>query len=225
MIPLWTEAEAMLQQIQIYSHAQNKPVTIKGNVDMLTCIGIGTDAAVFQYHPYPQYAFKLYAPNKLEQIEKEVKTYEQLKGSPYHPTYYGRGNNYIVISYEEGVTLYDCLLRGITIPKHIVEEVDEAIEYARKKGLNPRDIHLKNILLQHNHAKLIDVSEYNEPGNDDRWKHLKKGYDNYYHLIRGKSVPSYIVETVVKWYQHYQITEATFDEFTQHVSKLINFKK
>ena len=62
----------------------------------------------------------------------------------------------------------------------------DAREYVRQKGLNPRDIHLKNIFLQNGRAKIIDVSEYVQPGNDLRWEYLKKAYDQYYHLIEGK---------------------------------------
>ena len=69
-------------------------------------------------------------------------------------------DNYLVLSFEEGITLYDCLLQGIPIPKQAIKDVDDAREYVRQKGLNPRDIHLKNVFLQNGRAKIIDVSEY-----------------------------------------------------------------
>ncbi|MCB8817474.1 RIO1 family regulatory kinase/ATPase domain-containing protein [Desulfosporosinus shakirovi] len=92
--------------------------------------------------------------------------------------YYGRGFDFLVIRFEEGITLYDCLLKGIHIPKQVIEDVDNAINYVLGKGLNPRDIHLKNILLQEGKAKLLDVSEYMKPGNDKRWEYLKEDIRN-----------------------------------------------
>src|SRR5690606_26217314 len=47
----------------------------------------------------------------------------------------------LVLSYEEGKTLFDCILEGIHIPEQVIQDVEEAREYARSKGLNPRDIH------------------------------------------------------------------------------------
>ena len=41
-------------------------------------------------------------------------------------------------------------------------------------------------------AKIIDVSEYVQPGNDLRWEHLKKAYDQYYHLIEGETYSTQI---------------------------------
>ena len=58
------------------------------------------------------------------------------------------------------MTLFDCVLQGIHIPEQVINDVEDAREYVRNKGLNPRDIHLKNILLQNGRAKILDVSEY-----------------------------------------------------------------
>ncbi|WP_162927771.1 hypothetical protein [Bacillus sp. Y1] len=58
--------------------------------------------------------------------------------------------------------------------------------------MNPRDIHLKNILLQNGRAKVINVSEYMNKGNDHRWEDLKKAHDEFYPLIAGKAVPSFL---------------------------------
>ncbi len=209
----WIFADKDLSKISISSNPNNEPVSIHGSSDHLKCIGIGTDAAVFQSLENPAYAFKMYADDKIDKIQIEKKVYELLGDSPYFSTCFGGKDNYLVLSYEEGMTLYDCLLQGIPVPKQIMKDVDHAREYARQKGLNPRDIHLKNVFLQNGRAKIIDVSEYIQPGNDLRWEYLKKAYDQYYHLIEGRPVPLRLMETIRKRYNQSNNYSALSEEF------------
>ncbi len=65
----------------------------------------------------------------------------KLSNSNYYPIYYGEGENYLIISYENGQNLYDCLLNGVHIPFQVINDVDNARLYAFDQGLNPRDIH------------------------------------------------------------------------------------
>lgn len=220
----WEIAIDSLSKINVYSNPNNEPVTIIGDVDELKCIGVGTDAAVFQFLTAPEYAFKIYAKDKVEKVKVEADVYTRIGDSPFFSAYFGSGENFIVLSYEEGKTLYDCILQGIHIPRQVVIDVENARQYVRSIGLNPRDIHLKNILLQNGRAKILDVSEYIQPGNDYRWEHLKKGYEEYYHLIDGKSVPAWVVETVRKWYNQQNKSFPFFDDFMKIVQKL-NFIK
>lgn len=214
----WLVADDLLSKINITSNPQNKPVTIHGDSKDLRCIGIGTDAAVFQYIHKKNYAFKLYADDKKDKIQLEADVYERLKGSPYFSTCYAAYDRYLVLSFEPGITLYDCLLQGIHIPHQVILDVEEARKYAMKCNLNPRDIHLKNILLQDGRAKVIDVSEYCLEGNDHRWEHLKKAYDMYYDLIDGKAIPHWLMESVQRWY--YQKNFTTIEEFMKDILKL-----
>jgi hypothetical protein len=196
----WEKAEKKLRKVKVSSTGENELVTIKGNSDAFECIGVGTDAAVFRFFQMPHLAFKVFSDDKLDKKTLETEVYLKLGRSEYYPEYYGSGSNFLVISYEEGITLHDCLLKGIHIPQQVVYDVDNARHYASQKGLNPRDIHLKNILLHEGRAKILDVSEYMKSGNDNRWQYLKDGYHEYYHLIAGKAIPLWILETVRKWY-------------------------
>lgn len=209
-----------LSKINVLSNPNNEPVTIIGEAENLKCVGIGTDAAVFWSEHTPAYAFKLYAKDKSAKVMVEESVYRKLGNSPFFSTCFGSNDNCLVLSYEEGKTLFECILEGIHIPKQAINDVEEAREYARSKGLNPRDIHLKNILLQNGRAKIIDVSEYTMSGNDCRWEHLKKGYEQYYHLIDGRSVPIGVVETVRKWYNRRGKKSLSFEEITTPILKL-----
>ncbi|MUK89455.1 serine/threonine protein kinase [Ornithinibacillus sp. L9] len=221
----WEKIGDSLSKITIYSNPNNEPVTISGDTDGLHCIGIGTDAAVFQSPSAPAYAFKLFAEDKLYKIKIEQKIYKMIGDSPFFPTCFSAKDKYLVLSYEDGVTLFDCLLQGIHIPKQVIQDVEDARKYVRQKGLNPRDMHLKNILLQDNRAKIIDVTEYIQPGNDFRWEHLKEAYEEYYHIIAGKSVPFWLLDTIRKWYNKRDAYFSSYDDFVNFVLRFIPFKK
>lgn len=197
----WRQVVPLIQRIKIEATEDNGIVRVKEAPSELTCIGKGTDAAVFVHDEFPRYAFKVYAIGREEKRKNEEKAYRLLKDSPYFPRFYGSGKSYIVISNEKGINLYDCLIRGIEIPKHVIDEVDRAMEHARHVGLNPRDVHLKNIILQGDHVKLIDVSEYVNPGNDRRWEHLKEGYQLYYPLIASRKIPPSVLDFVNNQYK------------------------
>ena len=216
----WDIAMDSLSKITVFSNPNNEPVTISGGADDLKCIGVGTDAAVFQSLNAPDFAFKKYAKDKIAKVKVEANVYEILGDSPFFSTCFASYDEYLVLSYEEGKTLFDCVLQGIHIPEQVINNVEDAREYVRTRGLNPRDIHLKNILLQNGRAKILDVSEYILPGNDFRWEHLKSGYEQYYHLIDGDPVPFWLVETIRKWYNQRNKYSSSYEEF---IKSIVNF--
>jgi predicted Ser/Thr protein kinase len=197
----WREVVPFINQLKVTATDKNELVHIIQMSEELTCIGKGTDAAVFVHRKYPCYAFKVYAAGKEEKVQKEERAYQMLGENPYFPCFYGKGRNFIVLSYEQGINLYDCLVQGVYISQETIAQVDKAIDYARKCGLNPRDIHLKNIILQETGVRLIDVSEYVKEGNDQRWDHLKEGYRLFYRFIARKKIPRSIIELVKKKYE------------------------
>src|SRR5690606_36648809 len=142
----WQGIAESLTAIKVIANPDNEPVSIEGIADGFRCIGVGTDAAVFQFLEVPKYAFKIYAENKQDKLEAEAKVYAQIGSSPYFSSSYGLTDRLLVIKSEEGLTLFDCLLQGVHVPKLVMEDVEEARNYIRQMGLNPRDIHLKNIL-------------------------------------------------------------------------------
>ncbi|MDQ7862190.1 hypothetical protein RCO48_17895 [Peribacillus frigoritolerans] len=42
---------------------------------------------------------------------------------------------------------FECLTLGIPITEENIAEIDHALQLARKEGLNPSDIHLRNIFI------------------------------------------------------------------------------
>lgn len=220
MIPDWKQAEEALRSIEVVGHENNKPVSVIGFSEDLRCIGIGTDAAVFYSPDTPNYAYKVYSAQALEKKEVEEDIYKRLKGSQYFAQCYGAGSNYLVLSFEQGVTLYDCLLQGVRVPEQVIQDVEEAREFVRSQGLNPRDIHLKNVLLQEGRGKVLDVSEYIKEGNDSRWEHLVWTYKHFYPLISEVQVPLWILETITNWYNRIDKGNFGIEDFSKRVSRL-----
>lgn len=210
--------EKAVRRIEVQSSPNNEQVKIKGDHKDLKLIAAGTDAAVFRFLPAPDKAIKVFANEKCDKLKMELDVYRNIGESNFYPHCYGSGVNYMIISFEEGVTLYDCVVRGIPIPKQVIIDVENARSEVIEKGLNPRDIHLKNILMHNGRAKIVDVSEYMKEGNDYRWEYLKRGYEDYYHLIEGKPVPLWVVESVRKWFN--QSTVFQYEEFIKKLSKL-----
>jgi serine/threonine-protein kinase RIO1 len=223
MAKKWETAVDALSKIEVEANPRNEPVAINGIADGLCCIGVGTDAAVFRYIDAPEFAFKLYASDKLSKKETEQMVYKQLDDSRFFSKFHDAGDRFLVLSFEQGTTLYDCLLQGIHIPKQVIQDVEEARAYVRGRGLNPRDIHLKNILLQNGRAKILDVSEYIQPGNDYRWEHLKRGYEEYYHFIDSKPIPFWLLDATRKWYNQMNGHPFTFEEFMKKITRLTMF--
>lgn len=154
--------------------------------------------------------------------DAEADVYERLQGSDFFPHYYGKGDKYIVISYESGVTLLDCLLQGIPVPEQVILDVEKAREFVRSRGLNPRDIHLKNVLMQDGRAKVLDVSEYVKEGDDKRWEHLVWAYHTFYSGFSEVKVPSWILDTIKKWYYKLDNSSINLEEFAQRASQLFS---
>ncbi|MBD1370910.1 serine/threonine protein kinase [Hazenella sp. IB182357] len=194
------DIEEKLKEIRFRVNPKNQLVTIHAIPTEFNLIGFGTDAVVVQPNRAKQLVYKLFANENTQIKRREAEVYRKLKLSPYFPKFHKEGDNYLVLSYEAGLTLYQCLELGVDIPITLIEDVTAAIDYAKKQGLNPRDIHLKNVILQNGRGKIIDVSEYSQKGNDYRWEHLVEGYHQYYSLIRGKKVPKWLIERVKKKY-------------------------
>lgn len=217
--------EQLIRAIRLKPNEGNQLISILHLPEEFELVGVGTDAVVVRHPKYPAIAWKVFAEERVSKKEAEYKVYQQLGRSPFFATCYFEGENYLCLSFEEGPTLYQCIEEGIIIPEQVIDDVDEACRYARKQGLNPRDIHLKNVLLQAGRAKLIDVSEYAKPGNDRRWDYLVTGYRHFYSLIRGKKIPTWLIELVKNAYYQQRDDQFSVVEFGQRFIQMLGLNK
>ncbi|MGA9174121.1 MAG: serine/threonine protein kinase [Thermoactinomyces sp.] len=215
------DVERELKLIRIVASPENELVAVKSVPPVFNVIGRGTDAIVVSHPEFPGVVFKVYANDRIDKKEKEWAVYQKLGDCPFFARCYGYGDHYLILSHEKGWTLYECLERGVAIPERVIHDVKAAMDYARRKGLNPRDIHLKNVLLQKGRAKLIDVSEYLETGQDHRWEHLVEAYYAYYPYIRGRKIPRWLMERVKKAYLHQREKTFSLPSFVQSMKQRI----
>jgi len=140
----------------------------------LKLIGTGRSAFVFRIESSNK-AIKVFFPDYTYIAKEEAEIYKSLQDINYFPSIYETGLNYIVMDYINGNTLFECMTRGIIITSNHINEIDHALSLASDLGLNPSDIHLRNIFITSNaEIRLIDVARYRQMKDCRQWRNLKK---------------------------------------------------
>lgn len=172
------------------------------------CAGAGNSAAVFRHGDYPDIAVKVFSDTCQHIAREESEVYRKLGNFFSYPQFYGSGKNFLIMQYIPGLSIYECLLRGIYIPEQIVRDIDEAILYARRQGLNPRNIHAKNILVHNGRGYVVDVSEYMKAGKCYHWDILKYVYYMFYnqYFRPGMKIPFWVLEYIRRGYRVLKLT-------------------
>ena len=170
--------------------------------DALKLIGTGRSAFVFKIKSSNK-VLKIFFPQFRHIAKEEAEIYQILQGIPYYPSIYESGSNYIVIDFIEGLTLFECLTHGKYISAAHIEEIDYALSLARRRGLNPSDIHLRNIIITTDgEIKLIDVARFRQTKHCTQWEDLKKAYRQVYRRRRfPKKVPPALLNIVAFLYK------------------------
>ncbi|ELK47015.1 serine/threonine protein kinase [Halobacillus sp. ACCC02827] len=166
------------------------------------CVGQGRSAAVFHVQD-SNTAVKVFYPEFAELAEVEAEVYESLNNSEMFPLFISQGKGYLVMEYLEGMTFYDCLVSGVPITAEMVKQVEEALLFACSLGLNPSDIHLKNMLLTSSgKVKVIDVVRFKQEQDCPHWRDLKKAYETYYvKPYMPKKLPRFFIECIIRLYR------------------------
>ncbi|MGD6817444.1 serine/threonine protein kinase [Metabacillus sp. 84] len=197
--------EELAAKVTVKSIDPFDPVHVKNIPEGWSLLGRGNYAAVFEHKELPGKIVKLYADNR-GGADKERRVYQQLGSHPFYSEMYSSGDRYLVLRKLEGLTLYEALRKGKFIPRQVIEDVDSAISFARSKGLNPTDIHGKNVMMKGGRGYVIDVSDFLEEFSCPRWKDFKKAYFRLYlPLTRYKKlkIPRWMLERIRKGYQKY----------------------
>ncbi len=58
------------------------------------------------------------------------------------------------------ITLYDAVHKGIKIPKQVILDINQALEYAREQGLTPAMFTGKNVMMEKGRGYVVDVSDF-----------------------------------------------------------------
>lgn len=177
-------------------------VSVQSNNDKFTVVGCGCSSAVFRSKRFPQAVVKVYSPSHRKEVFQETLAYKKVKGLDCFPGLFFYGRNFLAIEFISGKSLYDCLIEGIDIADEVIEQVDQAIFLARQRGLAPSDVHFKNIILDNDRVRLIDLSDYLVAQHVSRWDRLKFFYKTVYKpLLKGSKVPKLAVDFFRKFYK------------------------
>lgn len=196
------ETELLPRLVIDSPHSQN-PVNVSFVPKPWQLLGKGNYAAVFVHPDDPERVVKVYAPGR-RGVEDEVEVYHRLGNHPAYSDCYHAGAGFLILKRLHGVTLFDCLSRGIRIPKQAILDIDEALDYARERGLHPHDIHGKNVMVDQGRGKVVDVSDFLKRESCGMWEDIKKAYHVVYApllLRRPVPVPDFVLEGVRKGYR------------------------
>ncbi|WP_214891866.1 serine/threonine protein kinase [Exiguobacterium sp. H66] len=175
--------------------------TIINQPNELEWIGTGRSAFVFRIQGTDR-VIKKFFPSHRHLAALEGSIYEQLAPFPTYAKQYAYGTDYLVIEYIEGQTLFDCLLSGTMISRDVIRVVDYALAEARSVGLNPSDIHLRNIMLTNDGTRIIDVARFRQTAPCSQWDDLKRAYDYFYSKSYfPKKLPESFLNTVADIYK------------------------
>lgn len=142
--------------------------------------GEGRSAVVFRIKGTNK-ALKVFYPDKVHIAKEEADIYKLLSGISSFPALHESGGTYIVIDWVEGKTFFQCLEEGVAIPSERIQEADDALQEARKRGLNPSDVHLRNIMLtKSGKVMLIDVARFRQAKDCMNWEDIKAAYSTFY---------------------------------------------
>jgi len=167
--------QELLPELQIESLTPHNPVVVHQVPAPWRLLGTGNYAAVL-YHPsYPDQVVKIYAPGRPGIVE-ELEVYCRLGPHPAFSKCLHAEETFLVLERLYGVTLYDCMHMGLPIPKQVIKDIDQALDYARGCGLHPHDVHGRNVMMCEGRGLVVDVSDFLHQGPCLAWDDLKKAY-------------------------------------------------
>lgn len=142
-------------------------------------LGAGNYAVVLAHPEHPELVVKVYAPGR-PGLEAEAEVYARLGRHPAYSACVHAGHRYLVLERLHGVTLYDAVHRGLPIPPRVVHDIDEALDYARARGLHPHDVHGRNVMMHDGRGLVVDVSDFLEREDCAKWRDLRRAYHRVY---------------------------------------------
>ncbi|GAX34470.1 serine/threonine protein kinase [Nodularia sp. NIES-3585] len=167
--------EQLLPSLQIESVNPLNPVKVSYLPQPWQLLGAGNYAAVV-YHPdYSDLVLKIYAPGR-PGYEEEVEVYRRLGSHPAFSECVYAKDNFLVLKRLYGTTLYDCMHLGLHIPKQVIQDITEALDYAKSRGLYPHDVHGRNVMMLEGRGLVVDISDFLHQEGCSKWNDLKRAY-------------------------------------------------
>lgn len=172
----------LLPNLQVESIHPHNPVVVHQLPKQWQLIGTGNYAAVVSHPAYSHRVVKIYAPGR-PGLQEEVEVYRHLGQHPAFSEGLYAESEFLILKRLYGITLYDCVHRGIKIPPEVIEDIDLALNYASSVGLYPHDVHGKNLMMSEGRGVVVDVSDFLKQDPCTAWNDLKRAYYALYRPI------------------------------------------
>lgn len=112
---------------------------------------------------------------------EERAVYERLGAHPAFSVCLTAGPGWLALRRLDGLTLYDAVIAGRPIPAQVMRDIDAALAHARDRGLNPQDVHGRNVMVGSDGTGLVvDVSDFLRAGSCRKWRDVRLGYHLLY---------------------------------------------
>jgi hypothetical protein len=167
--------QTLLPDLTIESCDPHDPIVVHYVSAPWQVLGAGNYAAVFIHPGYPDEVVKVYAPGR-PGFEEEREVYDRLGVHPAFSQCIYAHNGVLVLKRLYGVTLYDCMHRGIRVPVQVIQDIDRALDHARDRGLHPHDVHGRNVMMWEGRGYVVDVSDFLHEEACSAWTDLKRAY-------------------------------------------------
>jgi hypothetical protein len=196
-------SQTLLPALRVESVRDVDPVVAHEVPSPWQVLGCGNYAAVLVHPRFNDVVVKVYAPGR-PGLQEEVEVYDRLGEHHSFSRCLGFGENFLILKRWFGVTLYDCVVRGIPIPSQVIQDIDDALEYAQACGLNPHDVHGRNIMVVEGRGVVVDVSDFLVEEDCGAWGDLKNAYKWFYRpfiLPLGIKIPHTVLNLVRRSYR------------------------
>nr|WP_246183369.1 serine/threonine protein kinase [Paenibacillus methanolicus] len=197
----------LLPGLELASVDPTEPIVVRRQPPEWIRLGAGNYAGVFTHPKLADWVVKVYAPGR-EGFEAETEVYRRLGE---HPAFAScklsaeaSGHRYLVLKRLRGKTLYQCMLDRTRIAPRVIADIDEALDYAKSKGLYPHDVHGKNVMQHEGRGIVVDVSDFLKTEPCRMWDDLKGAYHRFYVPYLSKlpfPIPEWMMDGVRKGYR------------------------
>ncbi|HLP87864.1 MAG TPA: serine/threonine protein kinase [Nostocaceae cyanobacterium] len=197
----------LLPALQIESVNPYDPIEVRYLPSPWQLVGRGNYAAVVDHPEYLDFVVKIYAPGR-PGFEEEVEVYQRLGSHPAYSQCFYANSGLLILKRLHGVNLYDCFQRGLRIPKQVILDIDEALEFARQRGLFPHDIHGKNVMMYQGRGLVVDISDFLHQEKCSKWDNLKRAYYWFYRPIISPlrlRIPYFLLNFIRKAYRFFTL--------------------
>jgi hypothetical protein len=195
--------ESLLSGLVVQVNDNHDPVSVQQLPAPWELVGVGNYAVVVAHPDWPHWVVKVYAAVGAG-LQEEAEVYAALGSHRAYSACLAAGERYLILRRLHGLTLYDCVLRGMRVEKQVIIDVDAALAYARSRGLFPHDVHGKNVLMHEGRGYVVDVSDFYIQERCDMWEDLKRAYEMIYKrtlYIWPIPMPSWVMNGVRKMYR------------------------